>query len=167
MDALEELREMHVAAKDAFRRIESTSDVTQRAGMWAKLRSELELHEKIEEQFVYDPVARDVGSRDALLRAWEKEHEQQARSADAMIDEIGKHDPRDAMWIESFRALVEMMDTHIAHEEREIWPKIRSEWGEQNLEKAGRSVGAAKAAGTAGATVAEAIGNAVQAVKGR
>lgn len=163
-DALEELRDMHVATHEAFHKID-VAPADERAGLWAKLRPELELHEKIEEQFVYDPVARDVGSRDPSLRAWESEHEQQAREADAVIARIGDLDPRQDGWISEFHELVAMMDRHIRHEEDDIWPRIRREWGEQNLKNAGTPVGAAKAAATAGATVSEAFGKAMDTVK--
>lgn len=48
----------------------------------------------------------------------------------------------------------------------DIWPRIRREWGAQNVEKAGAPVGAAKTAATAGASVAEAFGKAMQMAKG-
>ncbi len=164
MDALEELREMHVAAKQAFRKIDGASP-TERGGLWAKLRPELELHERIEEQFVYDPVARDVGQHDPTLGSWESEHESQAREADGVIAKIGELDPTDDRWMSEFRSLVSMLDRHIAHEENDIWPKIRQEWGERRLEEAGRPVGAARKAATAGASVAEAFGKGMEAAK--
>ncbi len=164
MDALEELRQMHVQAQTAFRRIEGAMP-DQRAGLWAKLRPELELHEKIEEQFVYDPVAREVGPRDQTLKAWEGEHEQQAKEADGIIARIGELDPKDGQWMTEFQTLVSMMDRHIAHEEQDIWPQIRREWGEDKLKQAGRPVGAAKSAAEGGASVSEAFGRAMQAAK--
>lgn len=164
VDALEELRQMHIQAKEAFHRIEGAPP-DQRAGLWAKLRPELELHEKIEEQFVYDPVARDVGPRDETLKAWDGEHEQQAQEADGIIARIGELDAKDGRWITEFETLVTMMDRHIAHEEQDIWPKIRQEWGEDKLERAGRPVSVAKAAAMGGASVSEAFGRAMETAK--
>ncbi len=162
MDALEELREMHVAAKQAFRKIDGASP-TERGGLWAKLRPELELHERIEEQFVYDPVARDVGQQDPTLRSWESEHESQAREADGVIAKIGELDPTDDRWMSEFRSLVSMLDRHIAHEENDIWPKIRDEWGGRNLEQAGKPIAVAKKATTSGSSVEDAFKQALQA----
>src|SRR6188472_1243349 len=98
MDALEELRQMHVEAKDAFAKIQSAGP-TDRAGLWAKLRPELELHEQIEEKFVYDPVAREAGPTDEVLARWETEHELQVQEADSVMAQFGKLEPSSAEWL--------------------------------------------------------------------
>jgi hemerythrin-like domain-containing protein len=164
MDALEELREMHVEAKATFGKIEQ-ADPVERAGLWAKLRPELELHEQIEERFVYDPVAEDVGESDPVLARWEQQHEDEVGEADAQMARIGELDPRDDAWLDEVMTLRDTLAEHIAEEEGQIWPRIRQAWEQEKLDDAGRAIAAAKLAGKAGATVSEAVGKAAEAIK--
>ena len=156
MDALEELRQMHVEAKAAFKKIE-TAEPSKRGGLWAKLQPELELHEQIEERFVYDPVAREAGVADPILARWEQEHEAQVREADAVMTKIDALRPENELWIEHVHALHTTLEGHIAHEEQDIWPRIRTAWGAPKLQAAGRSVAAAKIAAKGGASVKVAV----------
>ena len=156
MDALEELKQMHVEAKAAFKKIEAAGP-GERGGLWAKLRPELELHEQIEERFVYDPAAHDVGATDPILGRWEQEHESQVREADAVMAKISALQPENEPWLEHVHALHTTLEGHIAHEEHDIWPRIRTAWGEQKLDEAGRSIAAAKAAAKAGSSVKAAV----------
>jgi Hemerythrin HHE cation binding domain len=156
MDALEDLKQMHVEAKAAFRKIEAAAP-GDRGALWVKLQPELELHEQIEERFVYDPVARDVGATDPILGRWEQEHEAQVREADAVMAKIAGLKPENEPWLEHVRALHTTLEGHIDHEEHDVWPRIRTAWGEQKLVEAGRSIAAAKAAAKAGARIPDAV----------
>jgi hypothetical protein len=156
VDALEELREMHVEAKEAFANIES-ADASERGGLWRDLQPQLELHERIEEVFVYDPVASEAGSTDSVLASWETEHEDQVREADSVMAQIDALDPAADEWLTQVSMLKETLSQHIAHEESDIWPRIRAAWGPQKLDAAGRAISAAKAAAKSGASISDAI----------
>ena len=164
MDALDELREMHVAAKSTFKKIEDASP-DERGGIWAKLRMELILHEKIEEQFVYEPMTKDLKGRDGVLASWDSTHETEVQQATKLIDQIGDMEPRSDAWMSKVRDLKSALEDHIAQEENQIWPKIRQEWGEDKLQSASTAVSAAKSAGSAGASVTGAIGAAMEKMK--
>ena len=164
MDALDILKQMHMDAKAAFKKI-AVAHPSERGGLWAKLHPQLELHEQIEEQFVYDPVARDVGPRDAVLARWEHEHEAQVRDADALMGRIARLDPGNAGWLQAVTSLASTLEGHIRHEEDDIWPRIRTGWGAEQLTQAGRLVEAAKSAAAAGASAKDAIDSAMSAVK--
>ena len=156
MDALESLREMHVAAKAAFADIEA-AEPANREELWAELQPQLELHERIEEQFVYDPIAREAGGSDPVLAAWETEHEDQVHEADAVMERIGSLDPGLPAWLKAVTSLATTLDGHIEHEETDIWPRIRTAWGDEKLAEAGRHIDAARAAADRGASVQEAV----------
>jgi hemerythrin-like domain-containing protein len=165
MDALDELMQMHVEAKAAFQKIEQSS-ATERAALWAKLQPELELHEQIEERFVYDPAAREVGQGDDVLARWEREHEEQVAEADAAMKQIGQLAPSDDAWLRQVSALHATLEGHIRHEEVDIWPRIRETWGQPKLDAAGRAIAAAKAAGKAGAAVTDAVARGAEELTG-
>jgi len=156
MDALEELRQMHVEAKAAFARIESAG-ANEREGLRQQLQPELELHERIEETFVYDPVAAEAGPSDPVLADWETEHEQQVQEADAVMAQIGELDSGTDAWLVQVTALKNTLAQHIAHEENDIWPRIRTAWGQQKLDQAGQAVAASKTAAKSGSGVDDAV----------
>jgi hypothetical protein len=164
MDALDTLQQMHVEAKAAFKKIAATNP-TERGGLWAKLHPQLELHEQIEEQFVYDPVARDVGPIDPVLARWEREHETQVRDADALMGRIARLDPGSDGWLQAVNSLASTLDGHIRHEENDIWPRIRTGWSAERLAQAGRLVDAAKSAAEGGASTRDAIDGAMSTVE--
>lgn len=93
MDAFEVLHQMHEEAKSTFQKIEQAPD-GDRAGLWAKLRPELTLHEQIEERFIYEPVAKDARGRNPALEAWDQQHNQQVRQAEGLMGRIGDLDPK-------------------------------------------------------------------------
>jgi hypothetical protein len=165
LDALKILKDMHVEAKAAFDKIEAAPPA-KRGALWAKLHPELELHERIEERFVYDPVGREAGATDPVLARWEEEHEAQVRDADALMARIGKLDPADAGWLKDVTALAATLAKHIKHEEDDIWPRIRRAWGEDKLAHAGRQIAAARAAAKAGSSVSQAVAKGAKAPKG-
>jgi len=164
MDALDELEQMHQSARQAFGQIEGAGPAD-RAGLWAKLHSELLLHEKIEEQFVYDPVVDELGDTESRIAKFHDLHETEAKQASQIMSGIGGLDPTSDEWLAEVKQLSSLMDGHMRMEENEFWPLIREQWGEKNLQDAGRSVAAAKATGSAGASAAGALGKAEQATK--
>jgi hypothetical protein len=156
MDALDILKQQHLEAHAAFEDIK-TAPADGRGTVWADLQPKLALHEQIEERFVYDPVAHDAGSRDPVLARWEQEHENQVSDADALIAEIDALDPGDARWLERVGALASALDEHIAHEENDIWPRIRAAWSEDKLVHAGRQMAETKASVDRGIPIEEAV----------
>lgn len=62
-----------------------------------------------------------------------------------MIVRIDKLDPMDDAWLEQVGALGASLDAHIAHEENDIWPRIRAAWEQEKLDRAGRQMAQAKA----------------------
>lgn len=164
MDALEILWHMHREAEDSFQKIED-AEAGQRGGLWAKLRPELEMHEQMEEQFVYDPVHNDCGS-DSMLMAWHEEHHTQVEEATRLIHMIGGLEPRDEMWLNHVMELRLMLARHIQREEHDIWPHIKQVWGQENLDRQAGPMQAMKAVGNAGSNISGMMGAAGEMLKG-
>src|SRR5690242_89077 len=151
MDALEILRQMHVEAKSEFQKLSGASP-EERGSIWAKLHPQLEAHEKIEEQFVYDPVVQEANGSGSQLRQFHSQHEQEVKQAETLIGEIGRMEPPDSRFMESVEQLHQALAKHIEMEESEFWPMIRQTWGEERLDQVGEQVQAAKAAASTGAS---------------
>jgi hemerythrin-like domain-containing protein len=142
MQAIQLLKQEHGKAKSAFQGIES-APASQRAALWAKLRPELELHEKMEETCLYTPVAREVQG-DRALTEWESTHHHEVQEAERLIKEIDHLDPSDSKWLTSVKQLHSVLEQHIRKEEGEIWPRIERTWSARRLEEAGSQMEAMK-----------------------
>jgi|SRR5215813_7960485 len=140
MQAIQLLKQEHVKAKAAFQEIE-TAPATQRAALWAKLRPELEKHEKKEETYLYGPAARDPQA-DRSLKDWETRHHREVEEAEGLIKTISHLDASDPKWLETVKKLHAALESHIREEEQEIWPKIEKAWGPARLESAGSQMAA-------------------------
>ena len=142
MQAIQFLKQEHGKAKAAFQEIEG-APAGQRRGLWMKLHPELELHEKMEEQHLYGPAAREV-QVDASLAEYEAAHHREVQEAEGLIKEIDRLDPSGDAWLATVKKLRGALEQHIRQEEQEIWPKIEQAWDAARLEEAGRQMAAMK-----------------------
>jgi hemerythrin-like domain-containing protein len=142
MQAIQFLKQEHGKAKAAFQEIEG-APAGQRRGLWMKLHPELALHEKMEEQHLYGPAAREV-QVDASLAEYETAHHREVQEAEGLIKEINRLDPSGDAWLATVKKLRGALEQHIRQEEQEIWPKIERAWGAARLEEAGRQMAAMK-----------------------
>ena len=142
MQAIQLLKQDHGKAKAAFEEIEAAAG-PQRHAMWTKLRPELVLHEKMEETYLYGPVAREAQA-DPTFAEWQDTHHQAVQEAERLIKEIDRLGPSDDQWLPAVKKLHSALEQHIRKEEQEIWPKIGQRWDAARLEEAGRSMEAMK-----------------------
>jgi iron-sulfur cluster repair protein YtfE (RIC family) len=139
MDAIQFLKKEHEKAKGMFRQIEQAQGEA-RGQLWSKLSPELKAHEKMEEQHLYGPVAREAGGRDAALAQWEKHHREEVAKAEALIRKLDAADPSGQAWMVQLRELKGALEHHIQQEEGEIWPKISQVWDAGRLDQAGQQM---------------------------
>ena len=142
MHATKFLKEEHGKAKAAFQKIEA-AQASQRQTLWAQLRPELELHEKMEEAHLYGPVAREV-QMDRAFADWESAHRQEVGEAEGLMRKISGLDSADPQWLATVKELRTALEQHIRKEEQDIWPKIEQVWNAERLEEAGRQMVAMK-----------------------
>ena len=147
MQVIQLLKQEYGKAKAAFQEIES-APASGRSAMWGKLRPELELHEQMEEKYLYGPVAREVQG-DPSLASWEASHLHEVQEAEGLIKEIDRLDPAKDAWLASVKKLHGALEQHIRREEQDIWPKIERVWDSARLEEAGRQMEAMKKQETA------------------
>jgi iron-sulfur cluster repair protein YtfE (RIC family) len=143
MDAIAVLKEMHEEAKQTFQRIDGASP-QERGSLWRRLEPELKVHEQMEEQHLYGPVAREVGDREASLQEWASHHHEEVQELEELITSINGLDPSAPGWLEEVRELRTTLEHHIQEEEGDIWPKIQQAWDRQKLEQAGQAMQAMK-----------------------
>jgi hemerythrin-like domain-containing protein len=143
MNAIQLLKNEHETAKRAFGRIRAAR-AEQRGELWATLKPELNVHEQIEEEALYGPVAREVGPRDSTLKDWHAHHRGEVRELEALIHKIDESDPATDQWMDRVVDLQEKLEHHIQEEEGRIWPRIQQAWDRSKLEQAGQQLEAMK-----------------------
>ena len=144
MNAIQFLQQEHQKAKHAFEKLLAAAPA-QRGDLWAELKPELKAHEKIEEQCLYGPIARD-GASDPALSEWVSDrHQDEVHEVEGLIKETEGLDPEDARWLATVRQIKSMLENHIRQEENDIFPRIGQIWNRMRLEEAGREMSQAHA----------------------
>jgi iron-sulfur cluster repair protein YtfE (RIC family) len=139
MDAIQFLKQEHQKAKAAFEHLLKAAPEA-RGKLWTKLQPELEVHEKIEDGEVYEPLARDAGKTDSMLAEWRKKHQTEVDKVEGLIKEMGKLDPEEASWLTKLKAVHASLESHIREEEQDVFPRISKVWDERKLEHAGTAM---------------------------
>jgi hemerythrin-like domain-containing protein len=144
MDAIQFLKQEHERAKRAFATLLGTPPA-ERGARWSELVPELKVHEKIEEQCLYGPIARD-GASDPALSAWVTDrHQDEVHEVEGLIEEMESLDPEDERWLLTVRQIKAALDNHIQQEEEDIFPRIGRIWDQHRLEEVGREMNESKA----------------------
>lgn len=144
MDAIEFLRQEHRKAKAAFEELLAAGPA-QREEKWKGLKPELKAHEKIEEQCLYGPIARD-GASDPVLSEWVSDrHQDEVHEVEGLIKETEGLDPGDRRWLATVGQIKTALENHIKQEEQDIFPRIGKIWDRTRLEEAGREMHLSKA----------------------
>jgi hemerythrin-like domain-containing protein len=144
MDAIEFLRQEHQEAKRAFEALLAAAPA-ERGGLWKALKPELRAHEKIEEQALYGPIARDGASNPALSEWVSDRHQDEVYEVEGLIKETEGLDPEDGRWLAAVGQIKAALENHIRQEEQDIFPRIGQIWGRVRLEEAGREMRKSKA----------------------
>jgi hypothetical protein len=139
MDAILLLRQMHADQKVRFKQILGTPDPTIAAQLWAELQPLLELHERIEDVFVYEPLAMQQGP-DTPLGDWDVEHDVQVGEVKKLIAQADTLQPADPTWRTLVGTINAMLHRHIMEEEMEIFPRIDMLWPPAERERAGKQM---------------------------
>jgi iron-sulfur cluster repair protein YtfE (RIC family) len=139
MDAIEFLQQEHRKARRAFEKLLAAAPA-ERGALWRELQPELGAHEKIEEQCLYGPLARD-GASDPALSEWVSDrHQDEVYEVEGLIKETEGLDPENARWLATVRQIKAALDNHIRQEEQDIFPRIAQIWDRMRLEEAGRGM---------------------------
>ena len=139
MDAIQFLKQEHQKAKAAFENLLKAAPAS-RGQLWTKLQPELEAHEQIEDECLYEPLSRDAGKTDSKLAGWRRKHQNEVDKVEGLIKAMGKLEPEDAAWLTKLKAVHTSLESHIREEEQDIFPRIGKVWDEDKLEQAGKEM---------------------------
>jgi hemerythrin superfamily protein len=134
VDGLALLKEDHEKVKKMLTEGETTTErgVKTRTELFARLKSELEAHELMEEQVLYPALKEHPKARELALEGYEEHH-----VVDTILAELEKTDPSDEEWGAKFKVAKENLEHHIEEEETEMFPKARQAFSRDELEQMG------------------------------
>ena len=142
MDALKLLKEDH----DRFKKLlEEGEETTERARvgrreLFQRLKRELEIHERMEEEVLYPALKEHPKAKDIVLEGYEEHH-----VADMIVAELAETDYSDERWGAKWKVLKESLEHHIEEEEDDMFKKARNIFAKEELEVMGEAMEAIRA----------------------
>jgi hypothetical protein len=134
MDALSLLKADHDKVKKMLAEGEETTDRAEktRTELFATLKAELMIHERIEEEIFYPALKSHPKAKDIVLEAYEEHH-----VVDEIMGELEATDVGDETWGAKFKVMKENIEHHIEEEEGEMFKQARSVFETEELETLG------------------------------
>ena len=139
MDITDLLSNDHATVDALFDRYRATSDASERDEITRQVVHDLSVHAAVEEQFVYPLVRVKLDGRTADHAI--DEHQE----AKQLLADLEKAEAGTAEHEQLFDRLVTAIREHVAEEEGEVFPELRSKTDEATREKIASVVDKAKA----------------------
>ena len=150
MDAIALLKEDHDRVKKMLADGEETTERAEktRAEVFAKLKEDMLIHERIEEEIFYPALKSHPKAKEIVLEGYEEHH-----VVDEIMGELEATDVTDETWGAKFKVMKENIEHHVEEEEGEMFKQARQVFSADELEtlgarmlelkKLGQQVGAA------------------------
>ena len=135
------LKADHKKVAGILEKIDATTErgVKTREELFTQLKTELDVHARIEETIFYPELEKADETHDITLEAFE-EH----RLVKQLLGELEKMDKGDEQWTARFTVLKENVEHHVEEEEGEMFPKARKVLSKEQAETIGTRMEAEK-----------------------
>lgn len=142
MNAFTLLKADHDKVAKLLEQIDQTTErgVKTREELFAKVKTELDLHAQIEETIFYPALEQAEETRDITLEAFE-EH----RLVKQLLKELESMSKDTEEWTAKFTVLKENVEHHVEEEEGEMFPKAKKVLSKEDQETLGTRLEEAKA----------------------
>jgi hypothetical protein len=134
MDAIALLKADHDKVKTMLADGEETTERAEktRTELFDRLKSEMLIHERIEEEIFYPALKSHPKARDIVLEGYEEHH-----VVDEIMGELETTDVTDETWGAKFKVMKENIEHHIEEEEGEMFKQARQVFEAEELEELG------------------------------
>ncbi len=141
MNAFTLLKQDHQTVADIMEKIDKTTEraLKTREELFTKLKTELDVHAKIEETIFYPALEDAEETREITLEAFE-EH----RLVKQLLSELESMAKDDEEWTAKFTVLKENVEHHVEEEEGEMFEKARKVLAKEDQEALGTRLEDAK-----------------------
>jgi hemerythrin-like domain-containing protein len=142
VNALTLLEEDHRTVKALLDELEPTTErgVKTRTELFDRIRSELTVHETIEEEIFYPSLKEHPRARDIVLEGFEEHH-----VVDRLMGELGSTPVDDETWGAKAKVMIENIRHHIEEEEGDMFDKARQVFDPDELRQLGQTMAERKA----------------------
>ena len=132
MDIFDMLKEDHKKVSGIFEKLEPTTEraVKTREELFARLKTELDVHTIVEEKVLYPALEQLEETRDIALEAIE-EH----RIVKELLADMENMSKESEQWSAKLTVLKENVEHHVEEEEGEMFKKARSVLNEELIEE--------------------------------
>ena len=134
MNPLTLLRKDHREVKDLLKQA-SDADTAQKQKLFEQIKSELQVHEAIEEEIFYPALKEHPKTKELALEAYEEHH-----VVDQVMSELDALSPDDETWEAKFSVMEENLKHHINEEEREMFEQAEKVFSDDELEQLGEQM---------------------------
>ena len=134
MDAIALLKADHDKVKKMLADGEETTERAEktRTELFGSLKSEMLIHERIEEEIFYPALKSHPKARDIVLEGYEEHH-----VVDEIMGELEATSVTDETWGAKFKVMKENIEHHIEEEEGEMFKQARQVFDADELEQLG------------------------------
>lgn len=134
MDALSLLKDDHDRVKKILAEGEHTTERAEktRSELLAKLKQDLQVHERMEEEVLYPALKQHPRARELALEGYEEHH-----VVDEILAELESIPVTDETWTAKFKVAKENIEHHIEEEETEMFKATRGAFSKEELEEMG------------------------------
>ncbi len=142
LNALQLLKSDHAKVKDLLSKLDRTTErgVKTREGLFARFRSEMSIHEQIEEEIFYPELKEHAKSKDIALEGYEEHH-----VVDMVMSELSDLPYDDETWGAKFTVMKENIEHHVTEEEGEMFKRARQVLSRRQLDELGERMAERKA----------------------
>ena len=137
MDAIALLKRDHEKVRGLLDELEPTTEraTKTRTELFDKIKSELTVHEIIEEEIFYPTLKQHPKAREIVLEGYE-EH----GVVDDVMGDLEGLSVEDETWGAKAKVMIENLRHHIEEEEGEMFPKARQVLDRDELEQLGKAM---------------------------
>ena len=138
MNVLKLLKKDHSTIQNLFSKFDKASKSAhdKRSELFEKIRRELQIHLRAEEEIFYPVLKAMNGDGRRLVSEALKEH----KDVDELLTQISRLKPSDKNFDEKMETLIENFDHHVEEEEGEIFQLAEENCSEEQLEELGRLI---------------------------
>jgi hemerythrin-like domain-containing protein len=134
MNSLTLLRKDHREVKELLKQAED-ADTAQKQKLFEQIKSELQVHETIEEEIFYPALKEHAKTKELALEAYEEHH-----VVDQIMSELEQLSPDDEAWDAKFSVMEENLKHHINEEEREMFEQAQKVFSDEELDQLGEQM---------------------------
>ena len=140
-DPFKLLKEDHKKVAKLFKELEGAGEraIKTKENLFEQLKSELELHAQIEEEYMYPMLEEAEETKDMTLEAYEEHDIVKNLIAEMEDEEIGSD-----VWEAKLKVMKENVEHHVTEEEEELFPEAEDVLSGEQLEQLAQSIVEAK-----------------------